>query len=175
MAKPLNEFGGWLRFFQIANIIGIVIGFIMVLIFIAAFFLSLADGENFSNLDKATFIFIMIEIPVFMYFTVRILQYLKIKSPDTPGNISKMIQYILILTIITGVIEFAVYLSFHNASDQLFDTVKGTIQSLISATIWLTYFKKSVRVKQHYGRNTGELFVPSVSGNQVAERVEQEY
>ena len=103
MAKPLDQFGGWLKFFYIANWVNI--GIIAVSVPLLAFGMAVSKG-TFDYGDLAiTLIGSLIEL----IFLINIVRIIKIKNPVTPSNIVRFLSFIVILTIVISFVEFFYY------------------------------------------------------------------
>ena len=172
MAKPLHQFGGWLRFFQIANIISLIIGGLAFILVLYVYFEASSSNQYIPDVETAAIIFGVIKMPVFFYLTIKVLGHLKVKSPSSPEDVSRFIRYALIFAIVSSAVEVMVYSNYDNSSNQIFESVKLVIQSIISAAIWLSYFKKSVRVKKFYGKNAGERFSYTAEAERLSEAAE---
>ncbi len=155
MAKPLNQFGGWLRFLQVMSILGIVIGTIATVFVSYVIFEKYASGEFIQDELKASLLFILVEFPVSFYFVFKILMNLNKKSPESPDIISRYIRYNLIFIVLISIVELFVYISIGDASSSIYETLKSLIGTAVGASIWLSYFKQSIRVKEFYGKNAG--------------------
>lgn len=152
MAKPLNEFGGWLKFFQIINVFLIIL---ILLYFVStAYFAAGAFSSKipFTKELKLSIVFMFTLFPLLYFFTGKILRLLKVKSPEVPDDISRYIVYIIIVSVSAGIAEI---LFFHSGdfSKFIFSIFKSVIQPLVINIIWLAYFRRSKRVKEFYGEN----------------------
>ena len=74
MAKPLNEFGGWLTLFRISNLLG------AALLSAAIVFLSMATMMHLNLKLLLESFLIIAESSLTLYFIVKILRALKIKE-----------------------------------------------------------------------------------------------
>lgn len=153
MIKPLNEFGGWLKLFQIINIFSLILVtlyFLSTLYFTAG---ALSLKNPLTNELKLSIVFMFTLFPALFYYTVKILKSLKIKSPHVPDEISGYIRFILLVSVIAGVVEIILF-SSQEISKLVYDIFRSLIQPVVMNIIWLVYFKKSVRVKEFYGQNS---------------------
>ncbi len=153
MVKPLNEFGGWLKFFQIINVFSLILValyFLSTLYFTAG---ALSSKNPLTNELKLSIAFMFTLFPALFYYTVRILKSLKIKSSHVPDEISRYIRFILLFSVIAGVVEITLFVS-SDISKLVYDLFRSLIQPVVINIIWLMYFRKSVRVKEFYGQNS---------------------
>jgi len=134
MDKPLNEFGGWLRVFQVVLWFNFVVAGVSTLGFI---FLLLKGKTSFALwiLIPHEFVF------TFLYFLL-ILRLAK-KSPETPNYISKVIIAMLALAVISLILYVVL-------NHQILQALKIFGPKIGWAIIWFTYFKSSKRVKMFY-------------------------
>ena len=146
MAKPLNEFGGWLTLFRISNLLG------AALLSAAIVFLSMATMMHLNlKLLLASFL-IIAESSLTLYFIVKILRALKIKEKETPGKIIGYLKYSFIATVIFSAIEITLNMASHAwiwTGDDM-SSLRLTIQAGIYFVIWSGYFKNSRRVAAYY-------------------------
>ena len=153
MAKPLNEFGGWLRFFQITNIIGTVFLIIVIALSILSTVSLLITAEY---KEVVGMIVMTIDITITVGFTIMILWNIKKKDESTPAKIRYYLLLILIFSLVFLVIEIPVTnwicdrkLSFIN-----FQYFQDAARSVIFCLIWMSYFKKSKRVSLYYNNRS---------------------
>ena len=153
MVKPLNEFGGWLKFFQIINIFSLILVtlyFLSTLYFTAGAF---SLKNPLTNELKLSIAFMFTLFPALFYYTFKILKSLKTKSMHVPDEISGYIKYILLFSVIAGVVEITLFAS-PDLLKLVYDLFRSLIQPIAINIIWLMYFRKSVRVKEFYGQNS---------------------
>jgi len=153
MVKPLNEFGGWLRFFQYFNVFSLILVmlyFVSTLYYVAAAFSSKIPYTDELKLSTA---FVFTLFPLLFYCAIKILRSLKTQSPHIPDEISGYIKYIMIFSVIAGIAEVSYLKSSPDMMRQAYDMFRSLIQPVVINLIWLVYFRKSVRVKEFYGRN----------------------
>ena len=161
MAKPLNEFGGILRLFY-------AISWFFLLYYLATFAMGVSIGfidfeftEKWSLTNRlAIQALLMINTGVLAYLYYRILKIIKVRSPDTPQRIIKLILFIFGFSLAINIVAIPVYLW----ADQLEWTQKMTddlkrdfLQSSGTLAIWYSYFRRSRRVKSYY-RDDGVIF-----------------
>ena len=142
MSKPLNEFGGWLRAFQIFTIIGICIQ------------LGLMAGRVFyvggqgaaAPWTLSTFVGMGWRLAVIV---VALLILLKIRRamPEVPTQVAKLIIASAAIRIVGSLVAAAI--------EQL--PVRGLSSTLSNSVIipgiWVGYFISSKRVLTFYGAN----------------------
>jgi hypothetical protein len=153
MVKPLNEFGGWLKFFQIINVFSLILVtlyFLSTLYFAAGAF---SSKNAFTSELKLSIAFMFTLFPALLFYTFKILKSLKIKESHVPDEISGYIRYILLFSVIAGVVEITLFAA-PDISKLVYDLFRSLIQPIVINIIWLLYFRKSVRVKEFYGRNS---------------------
>ena len=156
MAKPLNEFGGWLRFFQITNIIGVVllgISIFMSTLAIADFFIE----QNYKEVIELTVI--ALDIIITFILTLKILWVLKIRDKCIPVTIRRCLLWILIFSIIFLGVEISVvyWINGWKLLNEDYQSFRGSIQTVVFCLIWISYFKKSKRVSLYY--NSGNVAI----------------
>jgi len=152
MVKPLNEFGGWLKFFQVINVFCLTL---LMLYFLSTLYYAAGAFSSkipFTNELKLSIAFMFTLFPLLIFYTFKILKSLKIKSPGIPDEISGYIRYILIFSVIAGVVEISFFGS-PDLSGIIYDISRSLVQPIVINLIWIAYFRKSVRVKEYYGQN----------------------
>jgi hypothetical protein len=144
MEKPFNEFGGWLRFFWITNL----------LIFITTSLVFIMNCLSYALRENVVLCagFIMLQLGFFLdaVFAFKILQYLKERNPANPNKIL-LLLFASMLISLPG-------LCFIESMP--FEIIKPSSNSIISITqqgmyllVWSMYFRESKRVKTFYGEN----------------------
>lgn len=152
MAKPLHEFGGWLRFFQVMNIFGAVVCSVVILIFI---FVAIAEPYSKSTIE---FLISAIDLMISLYFMIKIISIIKKKKPETPDQVVKYLKLIMIFSLAFLVILVPTIL-WANDGQWLAgntETVQGSLQTVFAYFIWKFYFDKSRRVNLYYYNNISE-------------------
>ena len=153
MVKPLNEFGGWLKFFQLINVFCLIL--VMLYSLSTLYYAAGAFSSKIPFTDElklsAAFMFTL--FPLLFYYTIKILKALRIQSPHIPDEISGYIRNIMIFSVIAGIVEVSYLKSSPDMTQQAYDLFRSLIQPIIMNLIWLLYFRKSVRVKEFYGKN----------------------
>ncbi len=151
MTKPLDQFGGWLKFFLVIQWINIVICGLTVLIAL----LTMITAETFAQALEPVFLFFYSIMIILL--CLRIVKALKIKAPETPGRIIKLLTWVLSAAFIYAILEWSYYYFSQGPSELSTTTTKSggdVIRILIWYAIWTSYFKKSARVAKYYGLNT---------------------
>jgi len=146
MAKPLNEFGGWLRFFQVICWLTLIVYGVNVFVITGLVLDQPTPQKIFS------FVVLIFGIGFLLFLIWKILRLLTVKAPEIPGRIVKKM---LVFTIVAALFSLAdtcfsywIYgmaLSFRDARDFL--------RPIAWYLIWSSYFRKSKRVVAHYGAN----------------------
>lgn len=154
MAKPLNEFGGWINFVKILNLIilffGIVgIGFLIYLI-----------ANDISVLPVAAFI--IIDFIITIIIILKINKLLKVRSNIIPNKVIILFLWILGITSACVLVEWIMSSVFHvplyiNLNSKL--AIKLIGKSLLPFLFCAAYFKQSKRVLAYYGANANLSFL----------------
>ena len=170
MAKPLHEFGGWLRFFQFIMFANLLVMGIIALIAIVASMMASEPNAVFYMASEA------LQFAVLGYFMFAILKLLGGRSRDIPERIIKMLQYYMLFSIGYLAIEVPLTLwmnggSWHSKDSQ---SVRSSLSTIFQYLIWKSYFTKSIRVKNVYcldiiARNLEER---TQDGSAVAQRAD---
>lgn len=158
MEKPLHEFGGWLRFFQVTNIIGVIV-LLPMIVFLIIFSLAMFEIKQFISSSA-----VVVDLLISFYLILRILKILKVINTDTPGKIMKYLVWFIIFTLIFMVIEIFVALWVNGGGWTSADnsSVRASIGSMFSCIIWISYFKNSKRVKQVYTGTSEDLRISGI-------------
>ena len=146
MAKPLNEFGGWLRFFQVTC-------WLTVVVFVVNVFLSVAAIlKQFSLQRVLVFSVLITGIAIILSLLWKVLRLLKVKSPEVPAQIIKKILLVTVFTVAFSLVDVLSGLWLYQTSPSASSLV-GLVRPIVWYLIWSTYFRKSKRVQAHYGVN----------------------
>lgn len=149
MAKPLGEFGGWLRFFQILAIINFLAT--ALVLGIAIFFLIAGppdQGITYGHLIAG----VAVAIP-FAWLMAFIIMRLPIKDSETPRTVARVTWAAFVLTTASTVLQASITAVATNASFiDAYDWPAG-IFWLIAFVVYLEHSK---RVKAYYGVNHPE-------------------
>ncbi len=136
-------FGGWLRFYQVINVISLVI-FALVLGAMGWFYLT----EPFAigtSLDVGVAVLEM--IPGILVSGLSI-KYLAVKDERTSQKLADTLRYYPIASIAIYALVFGLY-----EMEKVIEKPISFWGSAIYYLIWSSYFRKSVRVKEYYGDN----------------------
>ena len=146
MAKPLNQFGGWLRFFQISNWIWVILNIFSGLGFVI---MALSEGM-FHPIMSSLFLFSA------TYLTIQFLRIIKDQSKSTPTKVSTKLTWIISLAIIFGSCEIIMVLQGSNWTwtQEAHEALMPYFQAIVSLLIWIIYFSISKRVNAYYGENS---------------------
>lgn len=153
MSKPLNEFGGWLSFFQIIHWIWFMASLIALIISVSLAFLTSLINVSLVNI-LYIFPFSLIFFVVF-YFISRIFKIVEKKSIDVPDRIVRywFLQMLMLLLMdILGyiVVYFIKELKF---SMSLRYSLLRFGAFILWYFLWILYFQNSRRVREYYGKN----------------------
>jgi len=152
MAKPLNEFGGWLFFFYFTLIIGLIVyPIVLILMFIGVF-----ATENSKQIIE--FIVYTVDISISFYFLIQIIRIVKDKDPSVPERIINYLKLIMIFSLILLVFEIPIILWANDGQWTSDDSrsVRSSLQTIITYLIWRKYFRSSKRVMMYYVSNLSE-------------------
>lgn len=175
MAKPINQFGGWLRFFQVMNIIAVIALPILSLFLLFAVGGTLATGDPFGALYFGIGI---VEMVAAFVISIVILIELSKRDIAVPRKIQKLLTIEVAFAVICGGIvvplsDFSPALE----SDAIIDTLKGIVQSIGYFVVWNKYFGQSRRVQAVYSQGTAgnsrKCFVDLPSGNSNSEVIRE--
>ncbi|GMT48766.1 MAG: hypothetical protein IEMM0008_0305 [bacterium] len=147
MVRPIDDFGGWLRFFQIDNWL-----VILALIFdIVDLSMGLKDLGTVKAVIRDSLT--IIEFTAYIYMTYKMLNVIQLKSADIPNIISKLLLTLLILSASFLVIKMFV------TSEMPMTSVKIMGGEVFYFIAWANYFERSKRVKAYYGANCNLPFL----------------
>lgn len=141
MKKPLNEFGGWLRFFWVINLLSLI----FLCLSVIANFLSYMNSG--SSTIYVSFIITLLTSSLAALLTWYILRFLKKQDPAIP--IKSMFLLIASVVVILPQLFFKEKLPFNLITYSNLDLGFMNIFTLV----WIRYFQKSKRVKAYYGKN----------------------
>ena len=143
MAKPIDQFGGWLRFFEVTLYLRIFLSLIFLGILIWKI-------EIPSTIGGWTF---AIELPLFIFIGSWILTRIHVKNPETPKLILKLLKVMFVFSVVVlGVTLLALVTSTDpNQRDNIAHSFFPAVGRIFSYAIWIAYFKQSVRVSKYYG------------------------
>ena len=150
--KPIDQFGGWLRFFQVTEVIRIIVAFLMFWIW----FHEVSAGKIANPWGFGSITTLVIQL-VGVIISSIILWFLSQRAPQTPTRIAKLVIASAAVfiggKILIGIIE---QLPTQKVSIGLFP-------SAVIAILWLEYFKSSKRVRGYYGRNAFQKNEPQLA------------
>jgi uncharacterized membrane protein len=172
MCRPLNEFGGWLRFFLILwwiHLISAGLQLVNVTLF-------LVEGipTHPTQLFKI-FLLVSIQWSIPILFATRVIRTVRIKSAGTPNEIIKILwRYLAVFFFVWILVPRVAYLAKLTPHDTTY--YANLFQNLIIAviilgiysTLWIQYFRKSKRVLAYYGKNAGGVLQPVPQGDRVS-------
>jgi len=141
MKKPLNEFGGWLRFFWVINLLSLI----FLCLSVISNFLSYMNSG--SSTIYVSFIVTQLTSSLAALLTWYILRFLKKQDPAIP--IKSMILLGASVVVILPQLFFKENLPFNLITYSNLDVGFMNIFTLV----WIGYFQKSKRVKAYYGKN----------------------
>ena len=161
MAKPLGEFGGWLRVFLIITWLGLLSS---LLGFAAAFSVALLSYGPFEDWDthkRLVWGFLgILETGIAGYLYYLIIKIFKIRSPSVPDTIIRLMLLIFTLSLLFAAVEVpvSVWTSGEEWSDEMATDLRNEFVSAAGVlAFWYWYFKTSRRVKSYY-REDGYVF-----------------
>ena len=143
MVKPLNEFGGWLRFFQFSiflNIVSLVFqGFMLIESFLKSSEKLLLLGE-------------IAQFGFLLFIFHNIFKILPERKVETPVKIRHNLFTVFIVSIFAFLYYTSVSYFVLKKPWEFENTVRLmlTLHSMIWLTIWHSYFEKSRRVAAYY-------------------------
>ena len=154
--KPLNEFGGWLRFFLVSWQLSLAIAILFIILVVG--FKNPPIGEPVTRsiffeptlLERVKKNLIhIIDWLIRLIFSILVIRTVKIKAPNIPNTI---IMILSLYVVIIFLLSFSlVVISFSlTGSKDLMPNMSGLVAFFI---IWFLYFKKSKRVLYYYGKN----------------------
>lgn len=149
MKEKFKEFGGWLKFFYFLCLLNMVTSITMIFIL---------GGEIFQP-EGRPFIEILLEgaqIGIILYILYLIINVIQKRNSAVPEYIEDKLYIMFIVAFLYFIIH-AIF-TLPGAGWQLKNTVAltGSIQSMLWAAIWRTYFEKSERVRIYYRLNNQE-------------------
>ena len=162
MGRVLGEFGGALRVFQAIVILTAVLCLaeLVGLYYWRLGFATFRPDWNATQGSVAT-VYTSVTDVVQLYLYYRLFRMLKIKSPDTPNRIMRLVSWIAILWISFYLIGIPVNRFLHPESF----TYNSWTESASDAGriigwyfMWVYYFFKSKRVLAYYGANADSYY-----------------
>lgn len=141
--ERLVSFGGWLRFYQVINIISVVFIGIVILAIVAFGFMEAYDDNEFSEAIIGIFEFLPDLI-----FSIAIIRILTTQNQGIPGKIVKYLGYYLAASLLAYAVFYYLF-----KIEVVTEKPVSFFGSVFYYFIWSSYFKKSKRVKAYYGEN----------------------
>jgi len=147
MAKPLDQFGGWLKFYYVMQ-------WIAVFLAVTGIMLMLATIASKSNAERLYIQLLVLESIIAIIILVLIQRCVKIKDPTIPKRIINLLLVLLGVALVFTVFQaLAVYYFPYPGIDiakELKDLSRHAASSASTCAIWISYFKKSRRVAAYY-------------------------
>ena len=152
MAKSLNQFGGWLKFFYITQWIVII----LCVVFTLQVVLLIFGAENTNEMIE--FLFASLKSLITLILFIKIIKRIKKRDVSIPNQIVKLMTWVVMFTVIFAICEgFMYYLTLgREGLSNLTKMGEDLFRILIWYAIWASYFKKSQRVFSYYGKNAGK-------------------
>lgn len=145
MAKPLNQFGGWLRFFQVVNILGLVVMPIAVIISLVAGVAMLGLGDPFGFLYFGIGI---VDLSVYFALTIMILIQLSKRESTVPAKIQKLLTIQVAVSIVLGLSMIPISdFSPNIGTETALEIFRDIGRAISFYVVWNMYFGKSERVQ----------------------------
>ena len=142
--EKFNFFGGWLRVFQIINIISIAMfGLVLALMVLGSAFDFL---EEISTIELASLI---IELLPDLVISIMMVKLLTVRNTHIPKLMVKYLGFYVGVTIVVYIILYSLYKAEH-----ILEKPTTFWGSVIYYSIWNAYFKRSKRVNIFYGANS---------------------
>lgn len=139
--KPL--IGGWLRFFQVINVLGLLFSVFVVLSFPVMHLY--VEGVIDSSADLFAILF---ELAPGLVTTFLIVRALPKNDAGVPDRIKALITYYVGFTVLFYGILTALLKAGYITEKPTF-----IVGDIIYYLIWVSYFQKSKRVRVYYGAN----------------------
>jgi len=152
MVKPMDQFGGWLSFFQLTCWFNVII--LPIVGIVILFALLAPENRN----EFWILVISLFDLTIAFYLFLKMVKMIKIKEKETPNRIVKIMNMIILMTLFFALIELCYYY-FTVGIDGLSnfkDTAKSTLQMFTWYGIWTAYLNRSKRVLIYYGTNAGK-------------------
>ncbi|HEO66331.1 MAG TPA: hypothetical protein ENI73_10760 [Spirochaetes bacterium] len=147
MSRPIDELSGWLKTFQVTNLLTLFFLPITVIYFVFLY------SYNKTTIPLAIILVLIGELGVYWFITYKILKCIKLRSEDVPNMISKLLLSLVIVSDGFLAIKHLIDL------DLTMNSVKVLVSEVLYFFGWAMYFEKSKRVKAYYGANTKLSFL----------------
>ncbi len=143
MIRPLNEFAGWLRFFQIIVFMNIVF---------SVFFGFTLFETLFRQPDKLLTLGEIAQLGFILFMLYGILKIIQNQDAIIPEKIKENLFNIFLIAIIHLLFFTSVTLLVYGREWMQSNTIAfiGAFQTMVWTAFWRTYFEKSKRVKAYY-------------------------
>ena len=146
MGKPLNEFAGWLRFFQFIVMMNLMMNAFSSVTLIEALF---------REPDKILTIGAMMQLVFVLYLMYQILRTIPVPTAEMPEKIKDNLFYMFIIAIVHMLFYTSVTILVFHREWGLENTLTffGAVNLMVWSAFWRTYFERSKRVKAYYSQN----------------------
>ena len=145
MVRPLNEFAGWLRFFQ----------FLVIMNLMMNVFTGITLVENLiKEPDKILTIAAMVQFGFVMYLLYNVLKLLPIPNSEIPEKVKQNLFYMFIIAIVHLLFYTSVTILIFHRAWSLENNLAffGAFNLMVWTAFWRTYFEKSKRVNAYYSQ-----------------------
>jgi len=142
MKEKYKMFGGWLKFFYFLCIINIVSSSIMIVVLFKEMF----QGKK----PPVEGILECAEIGITVYILTLIVRSIQIRNPNVPEFIKEKLYFIFAVAILYFFLNTIITIPGSGWQEKNTIALTGSIQTMIWAAIWRTYFEKSDRVQVYY-------------------------
>jgi hypothetical protein len=149
--KPLDEFGGWLRFFLIVTWIGVV----MCVIALPIFAFTLFDADPKTRWEAGVALF---DAAATLWISRMIIKRVKDREPGVPAEMRLLMIVSMTLGAAVLLGDVLIYWA-HGAwppSGEDYISLRADSKSIQWGLLWFLYFKFSRRVKTYYGEESKE-------------------
>jgi len=143
MVKPLDEFGGWLRFFQIICYLNIIFSITVMLMSLE---MLLQEGQFINHLLA------LAQLSLITFFLIRIVRIVTLRNPQTAALISDYLYRMFLVAVGYFLLNTLITMIKNNWTWSLENTqaLAAALQTMLWCAIWRTYFARSRRVKAYY-------------------------
>ncbi|MBN2280993.1 MAG: hypothetical protein JXQ65_10465 [Candidatus Marinimicrobia bacterium] len=147
MGRPLNEFAGWLRFFQIVVLVNLMMNILTGVTLVESLF---------QEPDKILTLGSLVQFGFVMFLLYKILKLLPIPLTKTPEKIKEYLFYMFILAIVHFVFFTSVTLLVFQRKWSLENNLAffSAFNLMVWSAFWRTYFERSKRVRAYYSHAT---------------------
>lgn len=156
MVKPIKEFGGWLRFFQILLVVN------MTLMIAVVFMSMLAIITLFNSKEGIRALFELLQAGTILFLAATIFKMLPDPSVRTPVRIRRLL--IGIILVFVGFhflrLPLMIWLREKSLANMGWTYLTDPILVTLWYMAWFQYFKCSKRVLAYYGASCGTELEP---------------